>query len=191
MFDCFKKPKILGKIELGEYSYMNKNTIVKCWTEACVIKTGKYCSLASCKFVHDGNHSTIFATTYPFKELKYSDEAPLNTMKKPQTTIGNDVWIADDVVIYSGVNIGNGAIIAGQSIVTKHVPPYAIVGGNPAKIIRYRFSEEIIKEFELVKWWDLPHEFICKELAPIMDNPVLFLEKARQKRIQSNHQCTA
>lgn len=174
----FKKKKELGKLELGDYSYANKNAKVKCWAKPCVIKTGKYCSIASCKFVYDGNHSTKFATTFPFKELKYSLSAPLNTIIKSPTVIGNDVWISDDVTIYSGCNIGNGAIIAGQSVVTKNVPPYAIVGGNPAKIIRYRFSPETISRFQAVKWWDLDHLLICKELAPLMDKPDEFLEKA-------------
>jgi acetyltransferase-like isoleucine patch superfamily enzyme len=174
----FRKKKELGTLELGEYSYANENTKVKCWSKPCVIKTGKYCSIASCEFIYDGNHSTKFATTFPFKELKYSLSAPLNTMIKSETKVGNDVWIGNDVKIYSGCNIGDGAIIAGQSVVTKDVPPYAIIGGNPAKLIRYRFSPETIARFEKVKWWDIDHIFICKELAPIMDKPEAFLKKA-------------
>lgn len=76
------------------------------------------------------------------------------------TIIGNDVWIGAKACVISGVTIGNGAIIAAGSVVTKNVPPYAIVGGVPSKIIRYRFSEQQITSLEQLKWWELPLEKI-------------------------------
>jgi virginiamycin A acetyltransferase len=75
-------------------------------------------------------------------------------------TIGNDVWIGIDSCILSGVSIGNGAVIAARSTVVKDVPPYAIVGGNPAKLIRYRFSKAVIDELQHIAWWDWPLEEI-------------------------------
>ena len=81
------------------------------------------------------------------------------------TKIGNDVWIGEFVTIVGGVNIGDGAVIATKSVVTKDVPPYAIVGGIPAKVIKYRFDEETIGALLQSKWWDLPDDEIGKKLA--------------------------
>jgi acetyltransferase-like isoleucine patch superfamily enzyme len=78
--------------------------------------------------------------------------------------IGNDVWIGTSAIILSGVKIGHGAVVAAGSIVTKSVPPYAIVGGNPAKIIKYRLSEEKIEELLEMKWWDWSEEKIKKNI---------------------------
>jgi len=96
--------------------------------------------------------------------------------------VGSDVWIGDDAVVYAGVNVGDGAVICGQSVVTKDVPPYSIVGGNPARVIRYRFSQEIVERMIQVQWFDLPHDFICKDLAPVMDDVHEFLTRAERYR---------
>lgn len=79
----------------------------------------------------------------------------LDIVEKPSVIIGNDVWIGQDVTILKGCHIGNGAVLASNSVITKDVPDYAIVGGIPAKIIKYRFSEEIIKKLLKLQWWDL------------------------------------
>ena len=92
-------------------------------------------------------------------------DVPLNDLPlHSPINIGNDVWIATDVKIMQGVTIGDGAVIAQESLVTKSVPPYAIVGGNPAKIIRYRFSPSEIEQLLELKWWDL-NEGQIKEIA--------------------------
>ena len=76
--------------------------------------------------------------------------------------IGNDVWIGARSIIMDGVSIGDGAIVAAGSVVTKDVPPYAVVGGSPAKIIKYKFSQDIIDRLEEIQWWNLPDEEITK-----------------------------
>ena len=86
------------------------------------------------------------------------------------------------MTIFSGVTIGDGAVIAGQSVVTKDVPPYAVVGGNPARILKYRFPEEIRNELMAVKWWDLPVNTIRKELLPVSDNIQEVIRRAREIR---------
>jgi acetyltransferase-like isoleucine patch superfamily enzyme len=175
---CHQTKKPEGTIELGDYSYRSSDCKVKCWSESCIVKVGKYCSLAKCTFVYDGNHNPTFATTFPFLELKYSEDAPANSLKKYPPFIGHDVWIGDDATIYSGVTIGNGAVVAGQSVVTKNVPPYAVVAGNPAKIVKFRFSEETIDKLQRLQWWHLPHDFITKELAPSINDIDEFIKKA-------------
>lgn len=193
MFACFgplfdkerkyRSPKaLLGSIDLGDYSYAHRNALVKCWSKPCVVRTGKYCSIASCKFVYDGNHNTRYASTFPFLELGHSKVAPANAMLKDEPMVGHDVWIADDAVVYSGVVVGNGAIVAGQAVVTKDVPPYAIVAGNPAKVVRYRFSNKIIERLQKVQWWHLPHDFVCESLAPVMDDVEEFIKRAEEYR---------
>lgn len=83
--------------------------------------------------------------------------------------IGNDVWIGANAIILQGVTIGDGAIIAAGAVVTKDVPPYAIVGGVPAKVIKYRFSDEVILKLLQIKWWDKPEEWIIQKLEKFTD----------------------
>lgn len=185
---CFgfnRKKKYIGKIVMGNHSYRSKNAYVKVWHRNCTVEVGKYCSLAACGFIYDGNHNPNFASTFPFFELGSSDKAPPNQLLKTPPSVGNDVWIADDVIVHSGVTIGDGAVIAGQSVVTKDVPPYALVAGNPARIIKYRFEPDVIKRFLLVKWWDLPDKVVKEKLAPLIDKPLDFLTMAESLRVAS------
>lgn len=86
-----------------------------------------------------------------------------------KTKIGNDVWVGANAIIIAGVNIGNGAIIGAGAVVTKDVPPYAVVGGVPAKIIKYRFSEEQIEELEKIQWWDWDYKTICERFDDFLN----------------------
>lgn len=168
-------PTWYSKVELGDYSYMNDMADIQSFRTPQIVKIGKYCSIGNCKFIIDGDHNINFASTYPFNEFGYSKDAPENKNIKYAPIIGNDVWIADGAIIYGGVTIKNGAVIGGNAIITKDVPAYAVVAGNPGKIVKYRFTPEIIDRFEKIKWWDLDHEFICNKLAPVMNNIEEFL----------------
>ena len=127
------------------------------------IITGKNCSLApEITIIAGGIHPVEWISTYPFRVKfdfpdKYKDGM---SFTKGDVIIGNDVWIGTGVLILSGVLIGHGAVIAAGAVVTKNVPAYAIVGGNPAKVIRYRFDQENIKELLEIKWWDWSKEKI-------------------------------
>ena len=100
--------------------------------------------------------------------------------EKEQTTIGNDVWIGNNVTILSGVDIGDGAVIAAVAVVTKDVPPFAIVGGVPAKILKYRFSDELIKELEQLKWWDKGIDWVEKHKDIFKLSGVELIENIRK-----------
>ncbi|OCG03259.1 hypothetical protein A9G12_08125 [Gilliamella sp. wkB112] len=117
-------------------------------------KIGKYCSIATNVTIGADRHPTDWLSTHPFQ---YNDTDNFKPLKI--TTIGNDVWIGANVVIITGVSIGDGAIIGASSVVTRDIPPYAIVAGIPAKIIRYRFNENIINKLLKLKWWDSEYHF--------------------------------
>lgn len=140
----------------------------------CAMLIGKYCSIADdVLFMANNDHDYTTATTYPLylldKEMpnKYR-ETDSNKQGKSQIIIGNDVWIGTRATICSGVRINNGAVVAAGAVVTKDVPPYAIVGGNPAKVIKYRFEEETIALLQRVKWWYWPEQYILKYKAFMM-----------------------
>lgn len=132
---------------------------------------GKFCMIASdVTFIMNGaNHKMDGITAYPFYIFggDWAESAPeaKELPYKGDTIIENDVWIGHNVTIMPGVKVGNGAIISTNSTVTKDVPSYAIVGGNPAQIIRKRFSDEKIKELLEMKWWDWDLEKITKNLS--------------------------
>ena len=120
---------------------------------------GKFCQIAAgVEFImNDANHQMSAVSTFPFYTLEGWDmEAPLASDMpfKGNTVIGNDVWIGQNAVILPGVNIGDGAVIGANSVVGSNVAPYTIVVGNPAKIIRKRFDEELIGLMLCFKWWD-------------------------------------
>jgi len=161
---------IINSSRIGSYSYIGKNCIVQ------NTSIGKFCSIASDVFIGLGKHptdlistSTLFYRTSNTLGLKLV-EKDLDFDEYAKIEIGHDVWIGTRAIILDGVKVGNGAIIAANSVVTKDVPPYAIVGGVPAKIIKYRFPENKIEQLLKSAWWDWPLEEIrlkVKELNKI------------------------
>ena len=138
---------------------------------------GKFCMIASdVTFIMNGaNHLTDAVSTYPFAIFGYGWEQAMEGKQYPQkgdVHIGNDVWIGYKATIMAGVTIGDGAIIAANSTVTKDVAPYAIVGGNPAAEIRRRFSDDKIQKLLEMKWWDWPVEKITKHVQLLTSNEV-------------------
>lgn len=177
---CFLKNIITNpNIIVGDYTYyddfedaMNFEKNVKYHYDFLGDKLiiGKFCMIApSVTFIMNGaNHSMNGITSYPFSLFGNGWERIMPTMAdlpiKGDTIIGNDVWIGMNVTIMPGVHIGDGAIIATNSTVTKDVAPYAIVGGNPAVVIRKRFSDPKIKELLEMQWWNWDIEKITDNL---------------------------
>lgn len=139
-------------VKIGDYSYINTNSSV----EFCDI--GKYCSISSGVYINPYEHNYKKLTTHPV--VRTND--PEDIRKKVQ--IGNDVLISLNAIIISGVKIGDGAVIGAGAVVTRDVLPYEIVGGVPAKHIKYRFDEKTISFLLDLKWWDWNREKIIKNL---------------------------
>lgn len=146
---------------------------------------GKFCAIArGVEFIMNGaNHRMCSATTYPFnimgggweKSAPKREDLPL----KGDTVVGNDVWFGQNVTVLPGVHIGDGAIIGANSVVTKDVPPYAVVGGNPARLLRKRFDDGTIAYLLDLKWWDWPAEKITKNLDALCSGDLSELKKLK------------
>lgn len=164
----------------GKYTY--GNPLIKYWQTN--LETGKFCSISDGTLVYlGGNHRIDWVTTYPFGHI-YNNIFPHNghghPVSKGKVMLGNDIHISENVTIMSGVTIGDGAIITNGSHVVKDVPPYSIVGGNPAQVIEYRFNKEQIEELLKIKWWDWDESKINENLPLLLnDNIDLFIEKHR------------
>lgn len=166
-YDDFENPLDFEKNILYHYDFLGDKLII-----------GKFCAIASgVRFIMNGaNHKMNGFTTYPFAIFRNGwDEENFSLDDLPykgDTIIGNDVWIGMDSLIMPGVKIGDGAIIASNSTVVKDVEPYSIVGGNPAKYIKKRFSNDIIDLLLKIKWWDFSHDKITKSLPIITGSDV-------------------
>lgn len=190
---CFIKPTISrSNIIVGDYSYYSDDEDPTSFEEHVThhydflsdqLIIGKFCSIAQgIEFIMNGaNHRLHSATTYPFNIFAegWKNVTPkmCDLPYKGNTVVGNDVWIGQNVTVMPGVTIHDGAIIAANSVVTKDVAPYTIVGGNPAVEIRKRFDEVTIEKLQKLKWWDKPIEEIekmmpylcCKDLTKLFE----------------------
>lgn len=152
------------------------------WGEGSTLTIGAFCSIAAgVKIYLGGEHRTDWVTTYPFtyfwkEKVGYITGHPKS---KGDVIIGNDVWIGTEAMIMSGVTIGDGAVIGARSLVTRNVPPYAIVAGNPAQFIRNRFDEGTITKLQKLQWWTWDERKIEKYLPLMLSQDIkAFLEHA-------------
>ena len=155
-----RKAKVYGKTQvtnstIGDYSYVGRNSRV------IHADVGKFCSISGAVRLGMGTHtldklstSPIFTERHNSTKHQWTDVQTDNPFRR--VTVGNDVWIGTGVMVMGGVTIGDGAVVGAGAIVTKDVPPYAVVAGVPAKIIRYRFSEDQIEALLKLKWWEKP-----------------------------------
>ena len=192
---CFIKNVVKApNISIGDYTYYDdaedpagfeKNNVLFNYPEfGDRLIIGKFCAIASgVKFIMGpANHRISSVTTYPFHVFggAWAERTPPHMDQLPRkgdTVIGNDVWIGRESVILPGVKIGDGAIVAACSVVSGDIPPYAVFGGNPARLVKMRFDQELIGLLLRFRWWDLDGEELA-ELLPLLCDPDL--EKVRR-----------
>lgn len=179
-------------IEVGDFTYYSGYYHGKHFEDYCVrylspdrddvdkLKIGKFCSIGSgAIFMMAGNqgHRYDWITSYPFYYSTINENAKDGYIPSGDTVVGNDVWIGTEAVIMSGVKIGDGAVIGTRALVTKDVEPYTIVGGNPAKPIKKRFTQDEIKMLLEMKWWNWPIEKIKNNMLLLCSNNMKLLFK--------------
>ena len=177
-----REQSVVG-VTLGEGSYLVQGSL-EFGGSQCHVLIGKYSSVAhGIKFMVGMNHDSRCVSTYPFQEVfegVFDKNAELHPQcNHCQIIIGNDVWIGAYATIMGGVKIGNGAVIGTGAVVAKDVPPYAVVVGNPARVIKYRFDEATIEWLQKLRWWNWTPEKI-KSCWPEMENMEAFKEKYRE-----------
>lgn len=196
---CFLKNVITApNIFVGDYTYYDdpvdptafeRNNVLFNWPEfGDKLIIGKFCAIASgVKFIMgSANHRTSSVTTYPFNVFggAWAQATPPHLSQLPfkgDTTIGSDVWIGRESIIMPGVSIGDGAIVAAYSVVTKNVEPYTVVGGNPARPLKKRFHDELIALLLTLRWWDFEPEKLVSFLPLLCDGD---LNTVRQTLVQ-------
>lgn len=181
----FNRLKRAGRIDYGAHTYGIPILKDYVYDETRLI-VGKYSALSETSIVMlGGEHAMDRVTTWPHRivwrmEGAGQDGIPVHT---GDTVIGNDVWLTQRTFVRSGVHIGDGAVVAAGAVVTKDVPPYAIVAGNPARVIRYRHTEEQRRALLEIKWWDWTDEEV-REAVPLLAGTDIdaFIEYARAKK---------
>lgn len=165
---------------IQNHSYLNRGTTIN------YASIGAYCSIGSDVLIGVRKHPTDMISTHPafyannkafetYADRMYCDELP-------NIEIGNDVWIGSKSTVLGNIRIGDGAVVAYGSVVTKDVPPYAIVGGVPARIIKYRFDKEIIDRLLEIKWWELSDDFF-KKYFRLMHDPYEFIHSYLENQV--------
>jgi acetyltransferase-like isoleucine patch superfamily enzyme len=164
-------------VKVGRHTYGHELLTVRRWRETTELTIGSFCSIADrCVVLLGGNHRSDWVTTFPFPALldawPQAWDRPVPTTTGGDVVIGNDVWIGSNVTIMSGVTVRDGAVLAANSCVTKSVPPYAIVGGNPGRVLRYRFNERQIAALLEIRWWDWSDDRISEHIGLLCDRDV-------------------
>ena len=148
-------------VAMKKYSYFGSDC------QIVNAEIGAYCSISDHVFIGGAEHPMDWVSTSPvFQNTRHSGPkkrfAKFDLPKSKKCIIGNDVWIGHGVTIKQGIVVGDGAVIGSNALVTKDIPPYAVVGGVPAKVIKYRFPQEVIDRLEEVQWWNLPDKNITE-----------------------------
>jgi virginiamycin A acetyltransferase len=192
----FLKPLVdSANVEIGDYTYYDDPAGPEHFLEKCVLyhydfvgdrlSIGRFCALAEgVTFIMNGaNHAAGGFSTYPFNIFGKGWETGFDPQSwadenRGDTTVGNDVWIGMQATILPGVTIGDGAIVAAKAVVSADVPPYSVVAGNPARVVRMRFDEATVARLLAVAWWNWPVERLSRHLDAIRGADIDRLEAA-------------
>ena len=192
----FLKPLVDAEnIEIGDFTYYDDPAGPEHFVEKCVLYhypfigdrllIGRFCAIAEgAKFVMNGaNHAMSGFSPYPFNIFGSGweedfDPATWSQELRGDTVVGNDVWIGMEALILPGVTIGHGAIVAARAVASRDVPPYAIVAGNPAKVVKTRFDPDTVERLLAVAWWDWPVDKVTRNLDAIRGADISRLEQA-------------
>jgi virginiamycin A acetyltransferase len=192
----FLKPLVTAEnIEVGDFTYYDDPDGPDLFQTKCVLHhypfigdrliIGKFCAIAEgARFIMNGaNHAMSGFSTYPFNIFGHGweegfDPETWHRELRGDTVVGNDVWIGMEALILPGMSIGHGAIAAAKAVVTHDVPPYAIVAGNPAKVVKMRFDQRTVDRLLKIAWWDWPVDKIGRNLNAIRGADIAALEAA-------------
>lgn len=178
---AFNRRSYFNDSIIGAFSYAGSNTIMN------YASIGKFCSLARNVDIGGFDHDYHKVTTMPmFRFLQLSEGGNPEVGEKELCQVGNDVWIAAGAQILHKVKIGDGAVIGGGAVVTKDVPPYAIVAGVPSRIIKFRFDERIIADLLEIRWWDWPEEIVLENIKWMIRQDITSETLDRMKEIGKN-----
>lgn len=192
------KPTLIGvkNIQVGEYTYYDGQNFTSRVTHhydfiGDKLIIGKFCQIGrGVEFIMNGaNHQMNSATTYPFYIFNGWKQDPTKKEDLPykgDTVIGNDVWIGQNVTFLPGVHIGDGCIIGANSVVASNIPPYSVVAGNPAKVIRKRFDDEMIELLEKLQWWNKSINQIQKLIPLLSDSDLNYVKEEIKHILKGN-----
>jgi len=177
-----------GKIEIGENTYWGSDFIVRSGREDELVTIGRFCSISDKVSIFAGlGHNTQLASTWPFFDMLLDPSLKTESLHRNYATskptkIGNDVWIGYGAVILGGSEICDGAVVGAHSVVSGRVPPYAVVAGNRAQVVCYRFSAEITNSLLAIKWWDWSEDDLRARAADFFLPIDQFVKKWRVTR---------
>lgn len=163
-----------GVAIIGDHSY--GAPILRYWTQGYKFRCGKYCSIADrVQIFLGGYHRPDWVSMYPFPAFPHWPEArgiKDFAVGRDDVVVGHDVWLGSHCTIMAGVKVGNGAVVAAQACVAKDVPPFAIVAGNPAQVVKYRFDEATIEALQAIAWWDWPEDKVRQHIPQLLSGDI-------------------
>ena len=193
---CFLKAVVHSpNVEIGDYTYYDDPDQPERFAEKCVfyhyeflgdrLIIGRFCAIATgARFIMNGaNHSLAGISTYPFQIFgrEWAEGFDIGSYlleTRGDTVIGNDVWIGAGATVLPGIKIGDGAVIGTGAMVAKDVPPYAIVAGNPARVVRRRFADDVVERLLALAWWNWDIDRITRNVDLLRNGDVAALEQA-------------